>query len=98
MAKYTPGPWEVVSLSGSAGPYAIRMAFPSPAASKTYYGVHGVGTIENARLVAEAPELLSIIKDALSGFRCTQRPEHYPADHWSNRALAAIARVELSHV
>jgi hypothetical protein len=41
-------------------------------------------------------ELLSIVKDALRSFKCTQKPSHYPADHWSNRALAYLHREAIS--
>ena len=29
-----------------------------------------------------------VISEALAGFKCTQRPENYPDDHWSNKAKA----------
>ncbi|BEV44381.1 hypothetical protein [Afipia carboxidovorans] len=68
-AKHTAGPWEVVPLSGCGGPYAIRMAYASdnPRASKTYYGVQGVGTEANARLIAAAPDM----RDVCAAFSVT---------------------------
>lgn len=30
------------------------------------------------------------LADALASFRCTQRIEDYPADHWSNRAAGYL--------
>lgn len=40
---------------------------------------------------ATVEEMREIIKDALSGFSCTQVAAHYPADHWSQRATALLA-------
>lgn len=41
-----------------------------------------------------APDLLAALKGALKSFKCTQRPEHYPADHWCRRAIEAISKAE----
>lgn len=49
-----------------------------------------------ATLAAQPPagpnmrEAKSILEDALSMFRCTQKPERYPDDHWSNRAISFL--------
>ena len=63
-AKHTPGPWEVVALNGF-GPFAIRMATPPGTKQPTHYGVGQIGTIENARLIAAAPELLAALSALL---------------------------------
>jgi len=64
---HTPGPWELVSLSGFGSPFSIRMAYHSdnPNASKTHYGVQSVRTREDARLIAAAPDLLAVAKECL---------------------------------
>lgn len=56
----TPGPWDLVSLSGYGSPFSIRMAYTSdyPNTSKTHYGVQSVGRGENARAIALVPDLL----------------------------------------
>lgn len=61
---HTPGPWELVSLSGYGSPYSIRMAYHSdnPNAPKTHYGVQSVRTKADALLIAAAPELLRVAK------------------------------------
>lgn len=46
----------------------------------------------NARLISAAPDLLAALEGMVSGFKLTQRPESYPADHPINMALAAIAK------
>lgn len=49
-------------------------------------------------LPAPAPyvtdEMLTILKDSLSAFKCTQQPSDYPATHWSNRAIAALTKLQ----
>jgi hypothetical protein len=44
-------------------------------------------------LTEEAGErgLADTLADALRAFRCTQRPEDYPEEHWSNRAIALLS-------
>lgn len=41
-----------------------------------------------------AREMRDVISDALGMFRCTQHPEDYPEDHWSNRAVSLLAQWE----
>ena len=45
----TPGPWEVVGLSGYGGPYALRMQHWS---GRTWYGVEGIKRREDAEYFA----------------------------------------------
>ena len=52
---------------------------------------------ELARIIApHAPteELVEILGAALAQFKVTQPPNIYPADHWSNRAIAALAKLK----
>lgn len=88
---FTAGPWEVVPLSGCGGPYAIRMAYMSdnPRASKTYYGVQGVGTEANARLIAAAPDLLETLQEI---DRLASRHEAGAMGKAQKIARAAIAK------
>ena len=69
--KHTPGPWEVVALSGWGGPWAIRMHYISkvPNAHPTWLGVQNIGTEANARLIAAAPELLECVQELKELFR-----------------------------
>lgn len=62
--RFTPGPWEVVPLSGIGGPYSIRMPMPAGSKHPTHYGIRTVGTEANAHLIAAAPEM----HDALAPF------------------------------
>lgn len=59
-AVHTPGPWEVVNLSGVGGPYSIRMVYSG---DKHFYGVRGIHRKEDARLIAAAPELLRALEN-----------------------------------
>ena len=57
-AVHTPGPWEVVSLSGVGGPYSIRMTYSG---DKTFYGVRQIHRKEDAHAIAAVPEMLSTL-------------------------------------
>lgn len=63
----TPGPWEVVSLSGYGGLYALRMPHRS---GRTWYGVECIKRREDAEyFVACAPDTIRELldeRDALS--------------------------------
>ncbi len=39
-------------------------------------------------------KLLSIGKDALRSFKCTQKPSQYEPDHWSNRMERLLFEME----
>jgi hypothetical protein len=56
---HTPGPWEVVGLSGIGGPFAIRMAYNS---EKTFYGVRQIHRREDANLIAAAPKMRTTLE------------------------------------
>lgn len=55
-------PWEVVSLSGISGPFAIRMAYND---EKTFYGIRQIYRREDAALTSSAPDLLRALEDIL---------------------------------
>lgn len=65
--SHTPGPWEVVRLSGVGGPCAIRMAYKPPS-GRTFYGVQAIYLDADARLIAAAPELLEACRFFLTSF------------------------------
>jgi len=46
---------------------------------------------ENDRLKDQLAEALELLELALSSFRCTQSPGSYSDEHWSNRAIKALA-------
>ena len=48
----------------------------------------------NARLIAAAPDLLTLLNDALASFKSTQQPGHYSEGHWSTRVEALITSIE----
>lgn len=47
------------------------------------------------QLEMERNALIAITKAALTSFRCTQKPEDYPADHWSRRAIILLENVDV---
>ena len=63
----TPGPWEVVGLSGYGGPYAMRMPHRS---GRTWFGVEGIKRREDAEyFVACDPDTIRELleeRDALA--------------------------------
>ncbi len=65
--KFTPGPWEVVSLSGWGSPFSIRMSYVAETAkpNQTHYGVQSIRREEDANLISAAPELLEAAIEAL---------------------------------
>ena len=86
--SHTPGPWEVVRLSGVGGPCAIRMAYKPPS-GRTFYGVQAIYLDADARLIAAAPELLEALKHCLlehGGYTIKGETERI--------ARAAIAKAE----
>lgn len=102
MSKHTPGPWHVdpeypTSVQGrDAGPGTPMICemftssqFVSPAEQRA-----------NARLIAAAPELLSVLIQAVesSGFSLSGPTDSRAAEHnepaWVCNARAAIAKAE----
>ncbi|WP_455296439.1 hypothetical protein [Brucella pituitosa] len=65
--KFTPGPWELVSLSGYGNPFSVRMPYIADRAKpdQTYYGVQSIRRREDAHLIATAPELYESLEDVL---------------------------------
>ena len=57
---HTPKPWEVISLSGIGGSYAIKMNWNG---QKTYYGVQGIHREADACLISAAPEMYEALRN-----------------------------------
>ena len=74
-AVHTPGPWEVVKLSGIGGPHSIRMKYSG---DKTFYGVRQIHRLEDARLIAAAPELLEALVDVLDSQGAMTNVSEFP--------------------
>ncbi|WP_370171376.1 hypothetical protein [Sphingobium abikonense] len=58
--KGTPGPWEMVRLSGVCGPYAIRMPYNG---DKTFYGVREIAREVDAQAISAIPELIATLSE-----------------------------------
>lgn len=97
-ANHTPGPWELVSLSGYGSPFSIRMAYIAETAKKdqTHYGVQSVRRREDAQLIAAAPDLLEALKGLLADIEEYQRINLLGGEnnHWQIISRSAIAKAE----
>lgn len=94
-SKSTPGPWEITSQNGDPeeGFRGITGPERTNSLGKNYrLYVAQYCLPHDAELIAAAPDLLDALKGSLASFKCTQKPEHYPADHWCNKAIDAIAK------
>lgn len=65
--KFTPGPWELVSLSGYGNPFSVRMPYIADTAKpdQTHYGIQSIRRREDANLVVAAPELYAALEAAI---------------------------------
>ncbi len=63
--KFTPGPWELVSLSGYGNPFSVRMPYIADTAKpdQTHYGIQSIRRREDANLVVAAPELYKALEE-----------------------------------
>lgn len=102
--KHTPGPWELVSLSGYGSPFSIRMPYLSnnKDAPPTHYGVQSIRRREDAHLIAAAPELLLALNELLEAYSkpderlccdgrdcgCMGSTVHQQAEHYARAAIA----------
>jgi len=68
--KFTPGPWELVSLSGYGNPFSVRMPYIADTAKpdQTHYGVQSIRRREDAHLIAAAPELYAMLAQTAEYF------------------------------
>lgn len=46
--------------------------------------------LEHARSAGTPFDVQEILRCALASFKCTQNPNDYPKEHWSNRAISAL--------
>lgn len=90
--KHTPGTWDASAYED--GGFVILTPEGDVIASRNSWSHRAAESKANARLISAAPDLLDALKGSLASFKCTQNPEHYPADHWCHKATAAIAKVE----
>jgi hypothetical protein len=86
-AKHTPGPWTVFDQYADT-----EIRSPSGCiAALAPWGLHGRDAVRaNARLIAAAPELLSLLEDAVASF--ADSVEGGEADGWVMACRAAIAK------
>ena len=82
--KYTPKPWEVVSLSGIGGNYAIRMSLDD---KRTCYGVQSIYKKEDANLIAAAPDMYEALRNL-------ENDNNQIPDHAWQMVQDAIAKAE----
>lgn len=77
--EHTPGPWEMVSLSGYGSPFSIRMAYhtDNPNAPSTHYGIQSVRRREDAVLVVAAPDMFEALLTALPYIECAEEDAAY---------------------
>ena len=85
--SYTPGPWEV--FESHTGPYVIDSA-EQAAVCKLEWCLEAEA---NARLIASAPELLSVLKRLCSKFGVDDSGSPRDWTEW-REARAAIDKVE----
>ena len=92
VVKHTPGPWELVSLSGYGSPFSVRMPYIATTANvgQTHYGVQSVRRREDALLIAAAPDLLEALESLVEHTDGISLP--VTAHMMRNRARDAIAR------
>lgn len=95
--KHTPGPWELVSLSGYGAPFSIRMPYIATTANvgQTHYGVQSVRRREDAILIAAAPDLLAAAQRVLAGLNAridAADPSSVPVFHGIVDLHDAISR------
>lgn len=91
MSKHTPGPWHIESEPFNV--WDANGLLIARAHSQLEQDDDWERGCANARLIAAAPDLLAVVKDAVECQRLQQPCDRYP---WFNDALAAIAKAECS--
>jgi hypothetical protein len=90
MAGHTPGPWRA-SKSPKDGWFIVDR--DDHLAHNLLYGLPDAELEANARLMAAAPELLALCREALAAVEALD--EEYPSDdRLAARIAAAIAKAE----
>lgn len=96
--KFTPGPWELVSLSGYGNPFSVRMPYIADTAKpdQTHYGIQSIRRREDANLVVAAPELYAMLAQTAEYFSDADGLEEDEYIYRQNvRAALAKARGEV---
>jgi hypothetical protein len=89
MSKHTPGPWEFLQFAHRDGALAVLSHEHAPGGIALTVGGLGLEELANARLIAAAPELLAVLKEAELDCR------GYDALHgWLEKATELIAKAE----
>lgn len=90
-AKHTPGPWRAYRLANYTDPgwVIIRPDTSKPGVHHRRVDYKGNFLEEDARLIAAAPELLSLLEGAVEIFGPNLKGGD---DEWLTRARAAIAK------
>jgi hypothetical protein len=95
MATHTPGPWDTTPVrDGRASITATlmdRVGTPEIAIAQVYDHIDVIDTEANARLIAAAPDLLQLVREARD-FWDAEHP--FDIRDWVKAADAAIAKVE----
>ena len=81
--KFTPGPWELVSLSGYGNPFSVRMPYIADTAKpdQTHYGIQSIRRREDANLVVAAPDLF----EATTPFEVIAMDRAVYSPEWRNQ-------------
>lgn len=106
--EHTPGPWTRVVSGREYGEYHVLEASIeqedwvdegariSEEEHDRRQQISRSRDVGNARLIAAAPELYLLVKEALTAFYMTnwRVKDHYPPDHWSIQAQKVINKIE----
>ena len=92
---HTPGPWELVSLSGYGSPFSVRMPYIAETAKpdQTHYGVQSIRRREDAALIVAAPDLLAALRNLIGHAKWVAANFDIHYAHIAE-AEAAIAKAE----
>lgn len=98
MSKYTPGPWSVYIPGSAQSTYGIDGPAREPV---VWYGKSqkdGIRSLDDASLIAAAPDLLEVCKEYVSLMAYTEPMDVDSWKAWRNehfqRVRAAIAKAE----
>ena len=99
--SHTPGPWSIYETAGNGGNIPARMEVVAPEserAKRLIANVYGFKLPEgraNARLIAAAPELLEVIREAVDSAEremAKGRKASPGLATWLEKARAALAK------
>ena len=90
MSKHTPGTWKAQKNHGDLWIRATDRYEESLLIANVYETFEEGQKEANARLIAAAPEMLEVLREAISAYSLT----NYPKDHWSNKVRRLLAKIE----